>query len=171
VKPLEPPDSHHLRAAIGWMELGNADAANEELERITPQRLRHPDVLEIRWHICALAKRWEAAAEAAAGLVQLDPERPDAWVHRSYALHELKRTEEAFDQLLPVADRFAEVWTISYNLACYCAQLGRLPEARAWLRRTFAIATKTRTHKGLRLRALEDPDLEPLREEIGNMGA
>lgn len=170
VQPLEPPDSHHLRAAMGWLELGNAVAAEEELERIAATLLVHPDVLEMRWHVYAYARRWAAAVDAAAALVEHDPDRADAWVHRSYALHELRRTQEALDQLLPVVDQFPKVWTIPYNLACYCAQLGRLPEARAWLRRTFAIATKARSQKELRLRALADPDLEPLRIEISNMG-
>ena len=35
VKPLAPPDTHHLRAALGWLELGNHVEANAELEQIT----------------------------------------------------------------------------------------------------------------------------------------
>ncbi len=31
IKPLEPPDSFHLEAAMGWLELGNHLEANEEL--------------------------------------------------------------------------------------------------------------------------------------------
>ena len=37
MKPLEPPDSFHLLAAQGWLELGNHVEANEELDKITPQ--------------------------------------------------------------------------------------------------------------------------------------
>jgi len=40
---------------------------------------------------------------------------------KQLALHELKRTQEAFDLLLPAADKFPAPWTIPYNLACYCA--------------------------------------------------
>jgi len=29
--------------------------------------------------------------------------------------------KEAFDLLLPAADQFPRVWTVPYNLACYCA--------------------------------------------------
>lgn len=36
MKPLEHPDLHHLRAAVGWLELGKHIEANEELEKITP---------------------------------------------------------------------------------------------------------------------------------------
>jgi hypothetical protein len=35
MKPLNIPDIHHLRAAVGWLELGNHLEANAELENIT----------------------------------------------------------------------------------------------------------------------------------------
>ena len=76
VKPLEPPDSLHLEAAEGWLELGNHVEANEELEKITPQLRVHPDVLELRWQIHAAANQWEAALNIAAALVQLAPDDP-----------------------------------------------------------------------------------------------
>ena len=126
IKPLEPPDSIHLEAAEGWLELGDHLEANEELEQIAPQMRVHPDVLEVRWQIYAKEKKWEVCVDIAGAIIELDPKRPDAWIHRSYALHELKRTQEAFDQLLPVSDRFSKVWTIPYNLACYCAQTGAI---------------------------------------------
>jgi hypothetical protein len=33
---LQPPDSHHLNAAVGWLELGNDIEATEELDKIKP---------------------------------------------------------------------------------------------------------------------------------------
>jgi hypothetical protein len=39
VKKLEPPDTHHVSAAIGWLELGNPAEAGEEIARITPEML------------------------------------------------------------------------------------------------------------------------------------
>jgi len=59
MKPIEPPDLHHLRAAMGWLELGNHREANEEFKQIAPALQVHPDVLEIRWEICAMAKEWD----------------------------------------------------------------------------------------------------------------
>ena len=43
--------------------------ASAELAKITPQLRGHPDVLEIRWHICAKEKKWETCAEIAATVV------------------------------------------------------------------------------------------------------
>ena len=53
--------------------------------------------------------------------------------------------------------------TIRYNLACYECQLGDLTVAKQHLN----AATKTDTK--FRGMALADPDLEPLREEIGRL--
>ena len=46
MKGLEPPDSIHLQAAQGWLELGNHLEADKELDEIAPQLRTHPDVLE-----------------------------------------------------------------------------------------------------------------------------
>jgi hypothetical protein len=78
-------------------------------------------------------------------------------------LHELKRTQEAFDQLLLVADRFSQVWTIPYNLACYCAQLGRLDQCEEWFRKAMAIDEHT-----VKRQAIDDPDLKPLWDSLSN---
>lgn len=157
MKPLPAPDSHHLYAAQGWLELGNDREANEELERIAPQLRAHPDVLEIRWQIYAQAEKWEACVDIAGAIIKLDSDRAEAWINRSFALHELKQTQEAFDQLLPVANRFPDVWRIPYNLACYCAQLGRLDDSQEWFKKAMAIDEHT-----VKQAAIDDPDLKPL---------
>jgi tetratricopeptide (TPR) repeat protein len=157
IKPLEPPDSIHLNAAEGWLGLGNHFEANEELDKITPELRVHPDVLEIRWQIYAKEKYWEACVDIATAVIKLAPENCNGWIHRSFALHELKRTQEAFDNLLPVANQFHEVWTIPYNLACYCSQLQRLEKAQEWLKKAMAIDEQT-----VKPVAIDDPDLKPL---------
>src|SRR5882672_9302715 len=106
MRPLEHPDDLHFQAAQGWLGLGSYLEANDELEKITSHLRAHPDVLELRWHIYAKEEKWAACVDIAGAIIKLDPNRPDAWIHRSFALQELKRTQEAFDQLLPVAERF-----------------------------------------------------------------
>ena len=143
--------------------MGDHIEANEELENITPELRAHPAVLAVRWEIYAAAKKWEATLEIAAALILLDPDDPLGWVHRSYALHELKRTAEARDNLLRVVDKFPISATMRYNLACYESQLGRLEQAKNWLEKAFALGDARK----LKLAALDDPDLQPLWKEIG----
>jgi tetratricopeptide (TPR) repeat protein len=157
VKPLESPDTHHLQAAIGWLELGNITEANEELENIAPTLRAHPDVLEVRWQIFAKAKKWDLCVDIAGTIIKLDAKRPSAWIQRSFALHEMKKTQMALEQLVPAAESFPKVWTIPYNLACYCAQLGRLDECKEWFKKAVVI-----DERSVQRMALDDPDLKPL---------
>jgi hypothetical protein len=70
VNTLTPPDSHHLSAAIGWLELGNHGEANEELEKISPALRTHPEVLRVRWAIYYLVQNWDACFEIASAMVK-----------------------------------------------------------------------------------------------------
>jgi tetratricopeptide (TPR) repeat protein len=154
---LEGPDKYHLEAADGWLELGNHTEADAELDKLSFELHNHPGVLTMRWHVCAAAERWEVCVDIAERIVELAPDRPEGWVHRSFACHVLKRTQEAYDLLLPAAINFPKEWMIPYNLACYAAQLGRLNECAKWFNQAVRIdAEKTRRA------AMGDLDLKPL---------
>ena len=105
-KGLPHPDNLHLEAAEGWLGLGNYLEANEELEQITPHLRGHPFVLEIRYRIYEAAGKTEMAAEVAKGMSEMMPENPWGPFHLAFSLHELKRTKEAYDTLIPVVDKF-----------------------------------------------------------------
>jgi len=162
---LEPPDSHHLKASEGWLELGNADEAGREIARIQAQFLDHPDVLEMRWRVCAHGQRWEPALELAEQLVVIAPDRSFGWIHRAYSLRRVKEgsIEKAWTALLPAVRRFPGELIIPYNLACYTAQMGRLDEAWAWLQKALESAGNIDRLKKL---ALADADLAPLHQRI-----
>jgi tetratricopeptide (TPR) repeat protein len=164
VKIFPPHDQRFLNAAEGWLGLGDYLAANEELEQIAPEFRADPRVLEVRLQIYWAAKKWEACVEIAGALVRLKPDREYGWIGRSFALHELKRTEEAYDLLLPAKDEFPTSWTIPYNLACYCAQLNRLDEAQNWFRKAMAINEQI-----VKQEAVDDPDLKPLWDSMSGM--
>ena len=74
IKPLEPPDLHHLNAVEGWLGLGSLGDAEQELEKLSPEVRTHPDVLRVRYHLCEQAKRWEPAAETAQAICQAVPD-------------------------------------------------------------------------------------------------
>jgi hypothetical protein len=162
---LEPPDLHHLNAAEGWLGLGDHLEAGEELRKISLAHHSHPGVLEVRWHIHAKAREWSACVVIAEELVTAAPDCPHGWLSRSAALYYSRRTREAHDLLLPALEKFPTTWMIRYDMACYCAQLARLPEAREWLKQAIGLGGAT----SVRQRALEDPDLERLWPEIREM--
>ena len=137
MKELEFKDRRHLKAAEGWLELGNVFEANEELENITPQMKAHPDVLCLRWQIYADAKKWEMAAEVARGISITVPDSPFGWIHWAYSLHELKRTKEAYEIVNSVVAKFPDEFMMRYNLACYSCRLGNLKEAKLWLEKAI----------------------------------
>lgn len=165
IKALELEDARHLRAAEGWLGLGSPIDANQELGKISPAFRTHPDVLELRWQIYALEAKWEACLDIAKTIVQLAPGRIRGWIDRSFALHELKRTQEAFNLLLPAADMFPKNWTIPYNLACYETQLGNLTTAWQWLERAFKVGDA----REIKLMAMNDPDLKNFWTAIGKV--
>ncbi len=164
MQKLEPPDSHYLSAAIGWLELGNQREADAELGQINPAFARHPDVLEIRCVIHAQENHWAQALQTARDLIAADPGRSAGYLHQAYALRRVPEggVQAAWAALLPAYERFPEDAIIPYNLSCYTCQLEQLDTARQWLQCAIRVAGKE-TIKRL---ALHDPDLKPLREEI-----
>src|SRR5689334_19116427 len=64
------PDIRQLSAAQGWLELGDWQSANDELESIEPLHRAHPYVLELRWQVYALAGKWDVAVELAGKLME-----------------------------------------------------------------------------------------------------
>ena len=80
------PDEVHLQAAVGWLELGNWQEANEELENITPLNRAHADVLQVRVKIYSAAGKWDYVGEVANTLCSMLPELSFGPVHLAYAL-------------------------------------------------------------------------------------
>ena len=61
LKELSIEDGRHLRAAEGWLELGDFVSASDELEEISAQERAHPGVLSLRYAIYSKVGRWEPA--------------------------------------------------------------------------------------------------------------
>src|SRR6266436_1193224 len=112
---LEPPDTHYVSAAIGWLELGNLVEAREE--------------------------NWEEALQLARELIHAAPGRSSGWLHQSYALRRVPDggVKKAWAALLPIFDRFPKEPIISYNLSCYACQMQLMEAARVWLKRALFI--------------------------------
>lgn len=167
---LHQPDLHYLKAAVGWLELGNASEALFELDQMSEPVQMHPDVLETRWLALAQNQRWDAAAKIGRALIAAAPDRSLGWLHHAYALRRATGGGllAAFNALSPVAGKFPKEATIPYNLACYTCQMQRdATESLAWLQQAMAAGER----KEILAMALKDPDLEPLRAEIAKLAA
>ena len=164
MKELEPPDSHHLNAAIGWLGLGCANDAREELAKISRACQQHPSVLETRWLLCVHDERWNDALETARAEIAANPDDAAGWLHRAYALRRVSHgsLSQAWEALLPVAKKFPGESVIAYNLSCYACQMEQLEAAREWLQRALATGEKNTIKK----MALADADLQRLWPEI-----
>jgi len=165
MNPLPWPDNHHLDAAGGWLDLGVPTEAAAEIQRIAPELRLHPEVLNVRWQILARQKDWTTGLVIAGALTRLMPESAIGWIHLSYTLHELGRTQEAWDNLAGVANRFPDDCTIIYNQACYACRLGNLTTASDLLARTLKLGDAPE----LKRMALADTDLQPLWKLISAM--
>lgn len=159
---LSHTDNLYLQAAMGWLGLRLPAEAAKELDQISPAQQEHPEVLVVRFQMFENTRQWDRALAVAQQMTTLRPRVSWGRFHAAFCLHELKRTQEAYDTLAPIADKFPKEWLIRYNLACYSCQLGRPDEARLWLDKARALAGKA----DIRQMALEDRDLEPLWEEI-----
>lgn len=151
-----------LQAAEGWLGLGDWREAERELGQIPPQLRSCSEARRVQCEIRSAAGDWEEAARIAKHLMESEPKDPFGYVRSAYALHELKRTQEAWDTLLPAVPIFPKEWVIPYNLACYASQLGKLDTAWDWLKRAAEVSSR----QSIREKALEDPDLRPLRAKI-----
>ena len=154
--PLEREDQMHLTAASGYADLGMWLEANEALEEITPDVRHVPEVLRERVFIYRGLQKWEAMAAIAERLAEWNPDDPQWFVLLAYGTRRARSLEAARSVLMRAERLHPKEGTIQFNLACYQAQLGKLEEAKAYLKRAIEIDPR------FKLMGLEDPDLEPI---------
>ena len=167
VPELQPPDSHFLNHAQGWLGLDCPEDARVERNAIAPEFQSHPDVLETRWQLHTRLQEWEPALEVARLELQQQPDDSSGWLHHAYALRRASRGGliMAWGALLPAAQKFPTEPVIAYNLACYACQLQQMDKAREWLGRAVEVGGKNEIRK----MALADDDLQPLWPEIESL--
>jgi predicted Zn-dependent protease len=168
MEQLGPPDGHHLNAAQGWLALGAAAEAQQEMNQIHESLQKQPAVLETQWQIFVAQGDWDAAFITAESCVRLHPEVVTGWIHLAFAVRRMAGggLESAFERLRPAADRFPSEPVIPFNLACYATQMNRLEDGWNWL----LVAVHRADAKSIKVMAMADPDLEPLRSRISTLG-
>jgi len=164
---LAMTDHHRLRAAEGWLGLGDNVEAARELKEIAPEHQSHPAVLEVRWRIHSQRQDWNACMDIACAMTTIAPNDAAGWIQLAYAMRRTDggTVQMARDTLDAVAAKFPREPVIHYNLACYHCQLGNLPMALESLKRAFSVGDAAQ----MKLMALEEPDLEPLQQQISEL--
>jgi tetratricopeptide (TPR) repeat protein len=164
LKELNFEDARRLRAAEGWLGLGDTTSAGDELKEITPEEQTHPAVLQVRYAIYAKRGQWDMVTEMAEELATALPDIAGSWINLAYAAR--RKTggsiPKAKEILLAAEPLFPKECVIPFNLACYCSQLNEFEQAERWLKKAAAIDEKT-----IRKMASDDPDLKPLWESRG----
>jgi tetratricopeptide (TPR) repeat protein len=150
----------HLSYASGYLQLGMLREAAAELARIDRDLAGLPEVLRLKVDFFTIREDWHTVRRYTSQLVKLEPADVQAWVTLGYSTRRSVSIRAARRILLRAAALHPEEPVLKFNLACYAAQLGKLPEASLFL--TTALALDPRYQE----LALADPDLAPLREEF-----
>jgi predicted Zn-dependent protease len=164
IKPLNAPDSFHLRAAEGWLGLGDVESATSELREISASERAHPAVLSVRYEIYSKSAQWDMAVDVAGELMKMLPEEPFVWISLAYATRRKTGGSigEARKILLGAEPKFPKHYLFPYNLACYCSMLEEMEEAEQWLKKAAAM-----DNAAVKKMAMEDADLKPLWASLG----
>ena len=158
--PLEPPDQQYWQAAVGYVELGMFQDANDQLENIDPFNRAAPEVLAVRLAIYHGLKRWELMQQIAKRLKEFQPDNVQWTISLAYATRRAYSIEVAMEILLEAEPKFPREAAIPYNLACYYCRLGEMETAKRYLKEAFEIDSNWRKA------ALEDEDLMPLWDSL-----
>lgn len=162
----DPGVQLRLRAVAGWMELGLPAEGLAELADLPGELLEHPEILKVRFSILRPLRRFVEALSTAERITNQAPGDKWGWLYRSHALHWLGRSGEAYTLLQPLRERFPHAFEVPYDLACYCAQTDRVAEARSLIQECLVLSGPKRAE--VRSMALQDPDLQPLWDELRN---
>ncbi len=86
--------SVHLNTAAGFLRIGEAMDAWNELECIKPLNRAKTEVLTVRMAVCRALKKWELAEEVARTLVKREPHNEEQKIARKLFGPQIKITKD-----------------------------------------------------------------------------
>jgi hypothetical protein len=163
---LSPPDWRRLQSARAAVERNEYSWAKFELDNMSEIGRAHPEVLELSVHVHAGLQNHGKTIEIAEMLVGSGRAFDSAsiWVALADALHQVGRTQDAYDTLKAFAARTGHIGLVHYRLAVYACLLGK-PEAA---RSHFDRAMQTPEGTKLKQQALADDNLRDIWEFLCN---
>lgn len=144
----------HLEAAVGYMELGMFQEANDEIEKSPFQMKDSKAVLTVRAFIYHETGSWQLLLEVGDFLTRTWPEEIEHWICLAYGTRMCHSVLEAEEILLAALMHHGTSAKIHLHLALYAAQLRRFDTARERVKQALAL------DPGIRQAVLDHPDLE-----------
>ena len=142
-----------LQAATGWLELGIADEALHELEKLPTDIRAQREALELKLAAQMVDQSWNSAADTARLLCLKAADEPVFFLRAAFCLHETGDTLAACNWLLRGPKTLFVMAIFHYNLACYLWTLGEAKRARSHLQQAITM------DESFRDAAREDRDL------------
>src|SRR6516165_6162193 len=146
-----------ILAAMALATLTNSPRADEKTAKPADKARRPVSVLEAQSY--SRQQDWGKAAAAYEQIVQANPHNGQHWHNYAFALHSLKRYDEAVKAWSKSIEFGFQPATGLYNLACAHSLAGHKDEALAWLQKAvdagFGQEELIRT----------DTDLKPIRDD------
>lgn len=143
-----------LRAAEGWIDLGNYDEAAEELHNCPPAIKSSIGWVKLWVTIYVATQRWVEVEMMTETLVKHAPDDPFTLTHRAEAFFRQGRAQDAFQVFRNAPDEFKKGPEYFYNLARYLCALEQFTLALS------CIGKAVDADERIRMKALTDPDLE-----------
>lgn len=128
-----------LQAASGWLELGIADEALSELERLPREVRTQREALELQLAAQMVNQSWNSASDTARLLCLKVANEPVFFLRAAFCLHETGDTLAACRWLLRGPKTLFEMAIFHYNLACYLWTLGEAKRARSHLQQAITM--------------------------------
>ena len=145
-----------LQAAEGFMFFSLYREALAELGSIPECEKNDCDVMIARTRILLHLGHWRKAALLSAHGATLHFNEDEFTVQRAFALHQLKKGEQAARVLLDAPEWIRRTGILHYNLACYEARWGNLTIARQCVQAAIEL------NSAIKKNARQDPDLAAL---------
>jgi len=144
----------NIRAAEGWIELGNFDEAAEELHNCPPAVKSSIEWVKLWVRIYTMKQRWVDVEMMTETLMKHAPEDPFTVFNRAEAFHRQGRSKDAFQLFSHAPQSFKKLPQYFYDYARYLCALQEFSLALSCLGKAFDL------DPDLRMRALDDPDLD-----------
>jgi predicted Zn-dependent protease len=150
-----------LNTAQGFFRLEMWDDAWAELGRLEPKFRLDSRVIMLRVLILNNREKWEEAAIMGREALRHYPDFGALYLATGHALRNCKGPAEARAMIASGEPYLENEAVFHYMLACYDSALGNLDDAKE------ALACAFELENGFRLKALDELDLAPLWDSLG----